>query len=111
MSEQDTKLDATERREAFKAQVQHPRAETIFEAGLTTEQSLDWEAQLPPPVPAPEPTPDDPVGWANATEKAQKEHDQRVAEKRDAFRARAEDLKERWQNARNYGGEPKGYER
>lgn len=66
----------------------------ISRAGITTEKSLDWEAQRPPPNPAPELTPDDPDG-EKARKKAEEEHQQRVTERRAKFRARAAELIER----------------
>lgn len=69
----------------------------ISRAGITTERSLDWDAQRPPPVPAPEPTRDDPDGWETARKNAESKHKEQVASRRNAFQARAEDLKERFQ--------------
>ena len=71
----------------------------ISKAGITTEKSLDWEAQNPPPVLAPAPTPNDPDGWETARKKAEAEHQQRVTERRAAFRARAADVIERFDMA------------
>lgn len=111
MSDNDTKHGATDQRELLKSKIRHPRPEEVFKAGITTKESLDWEEQIPPDVPAPHPTPDDSDGWATAARKAQQEHDQRVAEKRRAFRALGEDTKNRFRAAHDYKGEPKGYER
>lgn len=72
----------------------------ISRAGITTERSLDWEAQTPPPTPAPEPRRDNP-DRQQARKKAEDEHQERIASKRTAFRARAEDVKERFQMGSN----------
>lgn len=72
----------------------------ISRAGITTEKSLDWEARTPPPNPAPAPTLDDPDGQ-EALKRAHDEHQKRIAAKRTAFRARAEEVKERFQMGSN----------
>jgi len=50
-----------------------PTGRQVYEAGFTTEKSLTYEATLKQQHLQPEPSPDDPEGWANAKKKARDE--------------------------------------
>mgnify|MGYP000703227200 CR=1 FL=1 len=76
-----------------------PSGEKIYEAGFTTESSLQHEATRPLEVLRPEPTPDDPEGWDTARRKALEQRLQETSNKywefKDRFIAARQDFNEK----------------
>lgn len=111
MSEKDITAAANKTFEQTKEPIRHPEPEEISKAGITTEASLEWERQRPPPVLEPEPTPDDLPGWRTAIRKADEQHEAQIAERRAAFHDRAKDMKERFEMSRDAPSRRHQYDR
>lgn len=111
MAEKDITTAANESFEQTKEPIRHPEPEQISQAGITTEASLEWERQRPPPVLEPEPTPEDPAGWRTAIRKADEQHEAQIAERRATFRDRAKDMKERFEMSHNAPSRRHQYDR
>lgn len=88
-----------------------PKPEKLLAKGITTNETLAWEEKNPPPVLAPEPTPDDPGGWRTALEKAEKSRAKVLEQKKQDFLARFGKAREDFRTARDYRGEPPRSER
>ena len=111
MTDEDLKTGTPERLAGKARAAEHPPAKDVLARGITTKGTIALEERTPPPVLAPEPTPDDPAGWRAAVEKADCEHAEAIARKKDAFKARFEKSREAFDMAQNYQDRTKGYER
>ena len=111
MSEKEITKTANDTFEKTKEPIRHPEPEQISKAGITTEASLEWERQRPPPVLQPEPTPDDLPGWRTAIRKADEQHEAQIAERRANFRDRAKNMKERFEMSRDAPSRRHQYDR
>lgn len=111
MSEKEITKTANDTFEQTKEPFRHPEPEQISKAGLTTNASLEWERQRPPPVLEPEPTPEDLAGWRTAIRKADEQHETQMAERRAAFLDRAKDMKERFEISRDAPSRGNQYDR
>ena len=76
-----------------------PSGKEIYQAGFTTESSLQHEATRALEVLRPGPTPDDPAGWETARRKALEQRQQETSDKywefRDRFTATRQDFNEK----------------
>lgn len=65
-----------------------PSPEEIIAKGITTPETLEYMRQRLPPIPHPEPSPDDPAGWRTAIANADAGHARLVGSIRARFEAR-----------------------